>query len=113
MPAPDDLQADVDDYLRLDPKLVDDMMTGRDQEGFDIEAAVKAIRCRALLIGGESRRGGCVRDSDLEFFAATVPDSGVIQIRGAGHGLVWDEAVPVIHEHIVSFLDAHLPDQTR
>ena len=89
----------------LDPRIVDDFLQDRINEGFDVEKALSKMRCPTLLLCGEPELGALVRDSDLRLFESTVADGTAIRITGAGHRIDRDQPGEAVLGHIVSFLD--------
>jgi pimeloyl-ACP methyl ester carboxylesterase len=102
-----DPQAEAAAYELLDPQMVDDVIHDRDTDGFDIGATVKELRCPALLVAGEPRLGGVVRESDLTFFESSVDEGTSIHIPGVGHGVIWGEAGQEVLGHVMRFIDLH------
>ena len=71
----------------MDPVAVEYFMDGRLLNGFDLEEALRNIRCPALLLCGEVELGGLVREADMDLFTSLVEGGRAIRLTGAGHGL--------------------------
>lgn len=86
----------------LDPDMIASLHTSHDD--FDFVQALESIRCPALLVRGDPALGSVVRDSDAQLFQTLVPQSSVIQIPDAGHGILKDQAGVQTLDHVMQFL---------
>jgi pimeloyl-ACP methyl ester carboxylesterase len=77
---------------RVDPGTVGAALEDRMVDGADMDAALKRLRCPALILRGEWRYGACVRDEDALWFQALAPAARVVQIAGGTHGFLWERA---------------------
>jgi pimeloyl-ACP methyl ester carboxylesterase len=89
----------------LDPQAVSVILNDQHLAGLNLEQELSRVVCPTLLLYGESRLGGCVRDSDAEFFQTNMPSSKVVQIKEAGHGVHWEQPAVVL-DHITQFLSS-------
>jgi pimeloyl-ACP methyl ester carboxylesterase len=88
----------------MDPLAIEYVMADRLLDGFDLEDALRNIRCPALLLGGQVALGSLVRDTDLEFFKSLVENAAVSRVVGAGHGLLDEGSVAKVLDHTEEFL---------
>ena len=84
----------------MDTVAIEYFMDGRLLDGFDLDDALRRIRCPALLLCGEAALGGLVRETDMELFTSLLEGGTAIQLTGAGHIL---PATTVLN-HISVFL---------
>jgi len=75
----------------VDPEFLKTLLEDRSFDGMDTQAVLEKITCPTLMLYGEIEKGGVVRDSDVEFFKAHIPNGTAIQIKDAGHLLHVDQ----------------------
>ncbi len=68
----DDALALAQSVLAMDPVAIEYFMDGRLLDGFDLDDALRRIRCPALLLYSEAALGGLVRETDMELFTSLV-----------------------------------------
>ena len=81
--------------VRIDPKIIYQVMEGDLTEEFDVEAHLKKIACPSLLLYGEWELGSAIRPEDIDRVSAIQPPGSMIRIEGAGHGLHLADCRPV------------------
>ena len=89
----------------LDPQSVAVILNDQFYGGLDLEQVLRQVACPTLLLCGEPERGGLIRDSDVDFFQSNVPQSTVIRIKDAGHGLIFEQPAKVL-ERVSGFLSS-------
>jgi pimeloyl-ACP methyl ester carboxylesterase len=80
----------------LDPAVADLAELDRLLEGFDLDAALRSVRCPTLILRGRPELGSLIRDDDAEWAAARLAYGTIEQIRGAGHDIHNEQAGAVI-----------------
>ena len=80
-----------DTFSTLDPEFVKTHLEDRYLDGMDTQAVLEKITCPTLMIYGEIGKGGIVREGDVEFFRAHIPNSKAVQIKDAGHLIHLDQ----------------------
>jgi pimeloyl-ACP methyl ester carboxylesterase len=80
----------------VDPEFVKTLLEDRYFDGMDTQAILKKITCPTLMLYGEVDKGAVVRDSDVEFFKAHIPNGKAIQIKDTGHLLHVEQPAKVL-----------------
>lgn len=112
--APDEDALEWARHIRtMDPLAIEYVMTDRLLDGFDLEDALRHVRCPALLLGGEVPLGGLVRDTDVEFFLSLVENGSAHRLPDAGHNLLDEGSAAKVLHHLAMFLPGNdsLPDR--
>ena len=103
----DDALALAQSVLAMDPVAIEYFMDGRLLDGFDLDDALRRIRCPALLLYSEAALGGLVRETDMELFTSLVEGGTAIQLTGAGH--ILPETTVLNHISVFLTPDAESP----
>jgi len=89
----------------LDPAMLTYLLNDPALEDSDLDDVLPRVACPTLLVYGETDLGGLVRDSDVTRFKTHIPHSRMVQIKGAGHALLWSPIVTVTLEHVTEFFE--------
>ena len=92
--------------LGIDPESLAYTLNDRTFENFDLEQVLAQVVCPALLLRGEPELGGLVRDNDVAFLEAHIPQITTIQIGDVGHGIIWGPPGKRTLEHVIRFLNS-------
>ncbi|MFZ4082262.1 MAG: alpha/beta fold hydrolase [Pirellula sp.] len=72
---------------RLDPRVLDPLISGRWLEGLDWSSVAQGIRCPAVLLQADFGAGGALSDSDAKSFSEACQGSEWIRFPGKNHQL--------------------------
>jgi len=89
----------------LDPAVLIYLLSEPPFEDSDLEEVLPLVSCPTLLVYGETDLGGLVRESDATRFKARVPNAKMVQIKGAGHGVILEPFRTLTLEHVTTFLE--------
>jgi pimeloyl-ACP methyl ester carboxylesterase len=92
--------------LNIDPESVAYILNDRVFEKFDLEKVLSRVTGPALLIRGEPELDGMVRDNDVALLETYMPHLTTVQIRDAGHGIIWGPAGETTLAHLTKFLNS-------
>lgn len=95
----------------LAPPVLDALLQGGWLDGYDWHAALKAVRCPALLLRGRMDRGGMLPEPDAETMAEHLQDCTLVDCE-AGHLLHWD-LPEVVARVTAQFLETVRPNLSR
>lgn len=82
-----DAAKEARNLLRIDPRIIHQVMERIVFSGFDAEALLERVTCPLLLLHGEWERGSALRPADVARVADRLPPGRVQCIAGAGHSL--------------------------
>jgi pimeloyl-ACP methyl ester carboxylesterase len=88
---------------QVDPEFVRVLLEDRYFEDLDLPRTLERMASPTLMLYGELGKGAVVRDRDVEFFLAHIPNGTATQIKDAGHLLQIDQPARTL-EHIEEFL---------
>jgi pimeloyl-ACP methyl ester carboxylesterase len=89
----------------VDPRVTARIVSGRTFEGFDIQETLARLACPALLLAGEVRLGGLVRDEDMKFFTAHTAQGQASRIQDGGHSIIWDAPAATVAGNLMRWLN--------
>lgn len=90
--SPADLQAMAGQVFGVAPGTVKAALEDRVKEGYDLHAALRTIRCPALLLYGDSAFEAAVRDQDAETFKRLIPQAVTHKFEQGTHMFWWEQA---------------------
>lgn len=89
----------------MDPAVLTPLLEGRLLEGTDWHADLARVQCPALLLYGETLRGGMLDPKEAEEAGKLMAEATVLPVRNVGHLLHWlalDETV----RYVLGFLES-------
>ena len=89
----------------IDPASIAILLNDQFYEGFDWRRILTQVNCPALLVRGEPEMGGLVRDRDVVFLEAHLPQLVTKQVKAA-HGIIWGPPGEETLEHVTQFLNS-------
>ncbi len=95
----------VDRVSHVAPESVGVVLRGKLLEGIDLAETVREVRQPTLLVRGDWTSGGAMRDEDVEWFHAQVPQARIFHIPSGSHLFPHKEA-EATRVAIESFLDS-------
>lgn len=100
--APQATEAEIQfataNIANTDPKTMDALLQNELLQDFDLANALRHITCPALLLCGEWNAGSAVRDEDVEFFRANIPDGIAIRFPSTSHNVPDERTEEVVRE---------------
>jgi pimeloyl-ACP methyl ester carboxylesterase len=82
--GPDGVRRRARQIAAFDPAVLDTLMGGELHAGFDMEAALRSVRCPAVLLAGERQLGSALSAEDLRHLALATTIR-VDPVAGEGH----------------------------
>jgi pimeloyl-ACP methyl ester carboxylesterase len=73
----------------LDPDVLTPLLEGGWLDGFDLDAALRNVRCPALLLCADEAAGGMLRRVDADRIMDLLPDGCRVDLPGVGHVIHW------------------------
>ena len=98
------LRSSAECLALVDPAVFDPLIAGRWLEGFDYLDYFSRIRCPALVLQADTRRGGALQDADAEAAVALMKKC-VREKIDCGHSIHWEQPATVLRL-VNGFLDA-------
>lgn len=91
------------DVESVDARAIDVLLQDRLYDGFDLASTLRSVTCPALLLHGETHRGGMSDPADIKFFRSQVAHGHASAVAG-GHDIIWGEAGETVSAEIAHFL---------
>jgi pimeloyl-ACP methyl ester carboxylesterase len=88
-----------------DPDVLTPLIAGKWLDGFDLESAMRGVKCPALLLRGDDTKGGMLNRTEAERWAAWMADATLIDVSGVGHLIHWLETGTTVRL-LLSFLES-------
>ena len=89
------LRSSVECLKLVDPAVFMPLIEGRWLEGFDYLDYFSRIRCPALLLQADAKRGGALQDADAEAAVKLMPKCAREKID-CGHSVHWEQTATVL-----------------
>jgi pimeloyl-ACP methyl ester carboxylesterase len=90
---------------RLDPEVVETMVSGRWMEGYDVDRIWGAVRCPSLLLEADEDAGGMLRGDDGARAAGLLASCCHVRVEGVGHLIHWMATEETLR-HVHGFLES-------
>jgi pimeloyl-ACP methyl ester carboxylesterase len=101
----DEIRALADNISSVSADTANITLQDRLIEGFDIEQALRQVKCPTFLLRGEWSLGAAVRDEDEALVQASIPHVVSVQIANGGHTFLFeqpDATLPYIERFLQS-----------
>jgi pimeloyl-ACP methyl ester carboxylesterase len=94
----------------MDPDILSMMIESKEAReklfgGYDTARLFPKLRCPVLLLRGNPRLGGAIKDGEVEKASKLIPDLTYVYLRDIGHALFPFGAEPVLSK-ITVFLES-------
>ena len=89
----------------LDPAVMQVILDGRWDDGYDFDELLRAIQCPVLLLRGDVAKGGMLPEEDAERLMNLLSDGVRIDFATAGHLLHWQVRSEAA-THVSAFLES-------
>jgi pimeloyl-ACP methyl ester carboxylesterase len=88
----------------LDPDVVRAVISDELMKGISLPASLAKVSCPVLLLRGNPTLGSALREQDVDFAVANIPELRVLEMETVGHGIVPANLLP----QVMAFIDAGL-----
>lgn len=82
---------------RLDPRVLDPIISGQWLAGFDIESIFSRVPCPCLLVQADPGAGGMLTDTDADSVESLLSDCVRINFSGCGHLVHWSRTAELLN----------------
>lgn len=89
----------------IDPASLEVLLEDQFYEGFAWGRLLEQVNCPALLVRGDPEMGSMVRERDVIFLEANLPQLTTEQVE-AGHGIIWEPPAEETLKHMTRFLNS-------
>jgi len=98
---PPDRRAErVQSLNRLDPDVLQAVISNRQMEDVSLSTLVPCVACQVLLLRGNLGLGSALREQDVDFATSHFPKISVLEMETVGHGIIPTALLPQLMEFI-------------
>ncbi|MEZ6059776.1 MAG: alpha/beta hydrolase [Planctomycetaceae bacterium] len=90
---------------RLDPAVLEPILTSTWLEGFSVDDVFQALKCPALILHADEAAGGMLTRADAEYVLALNDRVLRVAFPGAPHGIHWTATQPLLNV-VLPFLES-------
>jgi pimeloyl-ACP methyl ester carboxylesterase len=97
---------------RLDPRVLEPIVTGQWLDGYDGPALAAQTRCPTLVLEADTAVAGMLRPQDTHWLLENLADGAVVRFPGVGHLLHW-QATEAVLRATLAWLEASRDGNAR
>lgn len=89
----------------LDPRVLQDIVSGQWLTGYDFQSLLPKVRCPVLLLQADSACGAMLTDPDVELLTGALADCTLVKFPNAPH-LIHAAQPELLLRHVIGFLES-------